>query len=292
MKVWYALEIGIGRAAEAPVAAQLWTAGTTGIEISEDSADAITLRAYFDAAPDEDNMREAISKALEAAGLPRSLLRDLRSLTIADQDWLAEWKKGYEPVAVGERLLIVPSWKRDETGAVDRVVVQIDPGLAFGTGTHETTRGCLEMLERYWRGGAMLDVGTGTGILAMAAIKLRPGARVTGFDVDPEAVEVARENAEINGVADELEIEVNKLSFYNGSEFDLVTANLTADVLVPMSRDFSGVMKSGGVLIASGILTEQREEVESAFAAAGFVVMERMPDGEWVTLALRENGIN
>lgn len=287
MKVWYALELEIARVAEAAVAGQLWTAGTTGIEISEDSPEVITLRAWFDVAPDETSMRGSISKALGTAGLPGAALRELRSLTVADQDWLVEWKKGYEPVTVGEKLLIAPSWKREEVRGTDRLVVEIDPGLAFGTGTHETTRGCLEMLERYWKGGALLDVGTGTGILAIAAVKLVPGAHVIGFDVDPEAIEVAKENAAINAVADDLELEVNKLDVFHGADFDLVTANLTADVLAPLAHDFAEVIKAGGVLIASGILIEQRDEVETAFVAEGFEVVERKPDGEWVTLALR-----
>jgi ribosomal protein L11 methyltransferase len=288
MKVWYALELEIARVAEAAVAAQLWAAGTTGIEISEDGPEVITLRAYFDAAPDEERMRESIAHALGLAGLPAAALRALRSLTVADQDWLAEWKKGYAPIPLGERLLVTPSWKLTEVGETDRVIVQIDPGMAFGTGTHETTRGCLEMLENYWDGGALLDVGTGTGILAIAAVKLHPGAQVIGFDVDPEAIEVARENAEINGVADVLDLEVNKLSSYHGAEFDVILANLTADVLIPLANDFKEAIKSSGVLITSGILREQEREVAEALSPAGFGVIEIKPDGEWVTIAFRQ----
>lgn len=291
MRVWHALELEIARSAEAPVAGALWSAGTTGIEISEDAPDVITLRAYFDIAPDEAQMREAIVIALSHYSLPESALRAIRSLTIADQDWLAEWKKGYEPIEIGSRLLVTPSWKREEVDragrAQGRVIVEIDPGMAFGTGTHETTRGCLEMLEKYWSGGRLLDVGTGTGILAIAAAKLQPGAQVTGFDLDPEAIEVARENAEINGVSEEIELEVNRIDFYAGGDYDLVLANLTADVLEPLAEAFAAAVKRDGVLIASGILREQAAEVESAFRAAGFEAIESKPDGEWVTIALR-----
>jgi ribosomal protein L11 methyltransferase len=219
---------------------------------------------------------------LSLTNLPEYALRGIKSLTIADQDWLAEWKKGYEPIEIGNRLLIAPSWKAE--GKSDRILIQIDPGMAFGTGTHETTRGCLELLEKYWRGGSLLDVGTGTGILAIAAIKLAPGSRVVGFDLDPEAVAVAQENAEINNVAAELELEVNKLSSFHGQEFDLVLANLTADVIVPFAPDFRQVMKHG-ILIVSGILREQGDEVRAALE--GFKVMEEKPDGEWITYALR-----
>src|SRR5215475_4243956 len=215
-KIWHAVEVEIARVGETAASAQLWAFNTTGVEISEDAKnpDFITLRAYFNSAPDVEKLRDQILRNLKLIDLPEFALRGITSLTVADQDWLAEWKKGYEPIAIGRRLLICPSWKRDQTTNSDRLVIEIDPGMAFGTGTHETTRGCLEMLEKYWQGGALLDIGTGTGILAIAAIKLHPGSRVTGFDLDPEAVAVALENAAINGVADEIEIEVNKLGSY------------------------------------------------------------------------------
>jgi len=219
-------------------------------------------------------------------GLPEFALRGITSLTVADQDWLAEWKKGYEPIAVGQSLLICPSWRRDQARNSDRIVIEIDPGMAFGTGTHETTRGCLELLEKYWKGGSLLDVGTGTGILAIAAVKLRPGSRVVGFDLDPEAVEVALENVAINGVADEIEIEVNKLSSYQGQEFDLILANLTADVIIPLSPEFPQVLKPQGALIVSGVLREQTDDVRAALESHNLTLIEMMPEGEWMTMAL------
>lgn len=287
MKVWHALEITISRVAECAVTTQLWNANTTGLEISEDSAEKITLRAYFDALPDIEKLKANISRALRLSDLPDTALQSIQSLTIADQDWLAEWKKGYEPVLIGERLLITPSWKREQLPVNDRVIVQIDPGMAFGTGTHETTRGCLELLEKYCHGGSLLDVGTGTGILAIAAIKLFPGSRVVGFDIDPEAIDVALENAEINGVAEELEFEVNKLASFHGQMFDLVLANLTADVIVPLASDFPLVMSPQGTLIVSGILREQGDDVCAVLGTHGFQVVEAKPDGEWVSFALK-----
>ncbi|MCI0337446.1 MAG: 50S ribosomal protein L11 methyltransferase [Acidobacteria bacterium] len=286
-KVWHAVEVEIARVAETAATTQLWAFGTTGIEVSEDSSDFITLRAYFESAPDIEKMREQIVRGLNLIGLPPAALQGVKGLTIADQDWLSEWKKGYEPIEIGKRLLIAPSWKLDQAKNTDRVVIQIDPGLAFGTGTHETTRGCLEMLEKYWRNGSLLDLGTGTGILAIAAIKLAPGSRVVGIDVDPEAITVAEENATINGVADEIELEVNKLASFRGQEFDLVLANLTADVIIPLAADFPEVVKPQGILITSGILREQRDEVRAALEGQKFEVIEEKPDGEWVTSALR-----
>jgi ribosomal protein L11 methyltransferase len=288
-KIWHAVEVEIARVGETAATTQLWAFNTTGVEISEDinNPDFITLRAYFDAAPDTEKIREQILRNLKLIDLPEFALRGIKSLTVADQDWLAEWKKGYEPFEVGQRLLICPSWKRDQVKDSNRIVIEIDPGMAFGTGTHETTRGCLEMLEKYWQGGSLLDVGTGTGILAIAAIKLAPGSRVIGFDVDPEAIEVARENAAINGVADEIEIEVNKLSSFHGQEFDVALANLTADVIIPHAEDFVQVTKPQGVLIVSGILREQADDVRATLEARNFIVIETKPDGEWITFALK-----
>jgi len=289
-KIWYAVEVEIARVGETAATTQLWAFNTIGVEISEDAnnPDFITLRAYFNSAPDAEKIREQILSNLRLIDLPEFALRGIRSLTVADQDWLAEWKKGYEPIAIGRSLLVCPSWRLDQARNTDRLVIEIDPGMAFGTGTHETTRGCLEMLEKYWEGGSLLDVGTGTGILAIAAIKLRPGSRVVGFDVDPEAVAVAVENAAINGVADEIEIEVNKLGSYHGQEFDLVLANLTADVIIPLSPEFPQVLKPKGALVVSGILREQTDEVRAALESHNLGVIEMKPDGEWMTMALRK----
>jgi ribosomal protein L11 methyltransferase len=288
-KIWYAVEVEIARVGETAATTQLWALNTTGVEISEDAnnPDFVTLRAYFNSTPDTEKLRERILRDLKLIGLPEFALRGITSLTVADQDWLAEWKKGYEPIAVGQSLLICPSWRRDQARNSDRIVIEIDPGMAFGTGTHETTRGCLELLEKYWKGGSLLDVGTGTGILAIAAVKLRPGSRVVGFDLDPEAVEVALENAAINGVADEIEIEVNKLSSYQGQDFDLVLANLTADVIIPLSPEFPQVLKPQGALIVSGVLREQTDDVRAAFESQNLSLIEMMPEGEWMTMALQ-----
>jgi ribosomal protein L11 methyltransferase len=287
--IWHCVEVEIARVGETAATTQLWGLNTTGVEISEDAnnPDFVTLRAYFNSAPDTEKLRERILRDLKLIGLPEFALRGITSLTVADQDWLAEWKKGYEPIAVGQSLLICPSWRRDQARNSDRIVIEIDPGMAFGTGTHETTRGCLELLEKYWKGGSLLDVGTGTGILAIAAVKLRPGSRVVGFDLDPEAVEVALENATINGVADEIEIEVNKLSSYQGQEFDLILANLTADVIIPLSPEFPQVLKPQGALIVSGVLREQTDDVRAALESQNLSLIEMMPEGEWMTMALQ-----
>ncbi|MEK7832623.1 MAG: 50S ribosomal protein L11 methyltransferase [Acidobacteriota bacterium] len=324
-KIWYAVEVEIAKVAEAAATAQLWALNTTGFEVSEDASDFVTLRAYFDSAPDVEKLRQNILNNLKLIDLPDFALRRVEASTIADQDWMSEWKKGWEPLVIGQKLVIAPSWKLDQVTVTDRVIIQIDPGMAFGTGTHETTRGCLELLEKHWPPasgtGSLLDVGTGTGILAIAATKLffsstktheentkekvnelpllraascgfvdktaLQNFRITAFDVDPEAIEVARENAEINHVADDIEIEVNKLSSYAGQDFDVVLANLTADVIIPLAADFPAAMKPQGALIVSGILREQGDDVIAELKAQRFELTEAKPDGEWVTMAFK-----
>lgn len=299
-KLWYAVEVEIARVGETAATTQLWAMNTTGVEVSEDASDFVTLRAYFDTEPDVEKLRQNILNNLRLIDLPDFALRKVEASTIADQDWMSEWKKGWEPLLIGQRIVIAPSWKLDQAkeqlSQTDRIIIQIDPGMAFGTGTHETTRGCLEMLEKFWPSSespaSLLDVGTGTGILAIAAFKLlsdnsKSSSRITAFDVDPEAIEVARENAEINGVADDLEIEVNKLSSYADQEFDVVLANLTADVIIPLASDFPAAMKPSGTLIVSGVLREQGEDVVAALAAQNFELLESKPDGEWVTMGFR-----
>ena len=148
-KIWYAVEVEIAKVAEAAATAQLWALNTTGFEVSEDASDFVTLRAYFDSAPDVEKLRQNILNNLKLIDLPDFALRRVEASTIADQDWMSEWKKGWEPLVIGQKLVIAPSWKLDQVTVTDRVIIQIDPGMAFGTGTHETTRGCLELLEKH-----------------------------------------------------------------------------------------------------------------------------------------------
>jgi ribosomal protein L11 methyltransferase len=156
--------------------------------------------------------------------------------------------------------------------------------MAFGTGTHETTRMCLEAIDARWRGGRLLDVGTGTGILAIAAARLVPETRVTAIDIDPQAIEVARENIEINHALDAIELAVAPPRDYTGRAFDGVVANLTAEVILDLFGDLMGCLAPSGEMILSGILTALAGDVERAVVAAGLTVIERRAMGEWTVL--------
>ena len=167
--------------------------------------------------------------------------------------------------------------------ATGSIVIKIEPGMAFGTGTHETTRLCLKAIERHFRGGSLLDVGTGTGILAIAAAKMFPGARVEACDTDAEAVEIARENALLNGVGEQIDFRVGTVETQTSSA-DLVCANLTAPVIVELLPALIGA--TCGRLILSGILAEQSELVQSRLLELGADGFEIKQDGEWIALVV------
>jgi ribosomal protein L11 methyltransferase len=264
----------------------LFELGTTGIVTLEERSDAVNLGAYFDATAAREEIVRLVKKGFAREGLDKMLF-EVSITEIADQDWMQKWKEGFEPVFVGERLVIAPSWKLPKsTGG--RIVIEIDPGMAFGTGTHETTRMCLEAIEANWGGGSLLDVGTGTGILAIAAARLAPGSRVTAIDIDPQAIEVARENAGINRASPLIDIVEGGPGDFAGRGFDMVVANLTAEVIIDLIADLASCLGGSGTLILSGILTELRADVETAITRIGLTVVTGRELGEWCSLVARK----
>jgi len=266
----------------------LFDLGATGTITIEESADEIKLGAYFEESMDP----QRIARDIKAEFLRAGREEDLKALSISsveDADWMQKWKEGFEPAAIGERILVAPSWKLppDHGG---RELIQIDPGMAFGTGSHETTRLCLELIERYWLGGCLLDVGTGTGILAIAAALLRPSARIIAIDVDPVAAEVAQENLEINCVTDRVSVMDGQPGNFVGQGFDVVVANLTAEVIVDLMGDLAACVRPGGWMILSGILNELSGDVERAATEADLKVIDRQNAGEWSALVARRMG--
>lgn len=208
-----------------------------------------------------------------------------------NKDWLEEWKKGFEPFLFVEPFWIVPSWR--EKPAEAREAIWVDPGMAFGTGTHETTKLAAQILveELNSRGSSasVLDVGTGTGVLAIAAKRIAMGAserRVVAIDNDPEALRVARENAEKNGVAGAIEIPSTQLDELSET-FDVVIANIIDGVLVRLQPGLSKALKTGGAMVLSGVLRErEREFVEAFVPPSGLSVRKRIEMGEWVAFLL------
>jgi ribosomal protein L11 methyltransferase len=280
--MWYALDLTLEEAAREAVEYALSEAGALGSEsaVNADAAGLVRASAYFDSPPERERVRASLSEALRIYGLPSSSVREMLAREVEARDWLGEWKKSWQPVRVGERFVVAPPWGEIDAGE-GRIVVRIEPGMAFGTGTHETTRLCLEAVERHFDGASFLDVGTGTGILAVAGAKLRPRARVEACDTDAGAVEIARENARLNGVGDRIDFRVGSIDATAASA-DFVCANLTADVIVPLLPALTAA--TCGRLVLSGILDAQADEVRSALAALGVNDCEVVTAGEWVAI--------
>lgn len=280
-RTWQALEVSIEPRGREAVEYALMEAGALGSEVADESADLTLIVAYFESVPDREFLRAALFDALRIYELPSSTVREMRTREVADRDWLGEWKKNWQPVRVGTRFLIAPPWS-EIPHTESRIVIRIEPGMAFGTGTHETTRLCLTAIEKYFAGGSFLDVGTGTGILAIAAAKLYPAARIEACDTDAEAVEIARENARLNGVAAHLSFSVGTIDDTTASA-DVVCANLTADVILPLLPALVGA--TCGRLILSGILDTQTELVRARLQELGLAQSpELLTDGEWVAI--------
>ena len=214
---------------------------------------------------------------------------------LRENDWATSWQKYYKPLAVGKRLYIVPEWERGEPAPEGRTALYLNPGLTFGTGSHASTRLCLEWLEEFVRpGGRVLDLGCGSGILSVAALLL--GAETAlGVDIDPKAVDVAYENAALNGLGRD------RCTFLAGDiltdrslkeplardRWDLVLANIVADVIIPLSAHVEELLAPGGVFLCSGIIDTRSGEVEAALARNGLQVLGRKERDGWVALAAR-----
>ena len=234
---------------------------------------------HMSLAPDE-NPAEVLPlfrERLDAAGVPYTL----DTAGVQQEDWQNAWKKYYHAMDIGSRLAIVPGWESYDT---DRIRITMDPGLAFGTGTHETTALCLELLDSLVQGGErVLDVGTGSGILAIAALKL--GAReADGVDIDPMCVRTAGENAERNGVDGRFRVLVGDLSDKAEGVYDIITANIVAAAILSLAPAVPALMAPGAKFICSGIIDERKGEVLAGLQASGLRPVEIKEKRGWVCI--------
>lgn len=267
------------------VANLLHEAGSGGVVLDDEVEG--SLRAYFpvDRWPE---LQPELARRIEAlqpffAGWSAF---EAGTRRVREQDWANAWKAHFHTQKVGRRLVIRPSWERYVPEREDIIIV-VDPGMAFGTGTHPTTVLCLEALENLTpAGGTVLDLGTGSGILAVAAAHL--GAdRVDALDIDPVAVRVARENVRRNGVADRVRVSEGEISGCPDGAYDLVVANITADVLAGLTFEFRRVLRPGGILLLSGIIPAGEEKVRGALEEAGFSVADQKEREGWLALLAR-----
>jgi ribosomal protein L11 methyltransferase len=270
--VWHELEISLEPPAHEAVEYALMEAGALGT-VTTDQSNRVT--GYFSEVPDRELIRSELLDALRIYNLPSSSVRDMNLREVENRDWLEEWKKSWQPVEVG-RFIIAPPGS-EICDAPGRIVIRIEPGMAFGTGTHETTRLCLEAIEKHFEGGSFLDVGTGTGILAIAAARMFPDARIEACDTDEEAIAIARANAG----AEKIEFRVGSVDDTTASA-DLVCANLTADVILQLLPALIRV--TCGRLILSGILETQIEQIVLALREHGIQEADVKQDGEWALI--------
>lgn len=275
-ETWYALAVDIEPPAAEAVEYALIEAGASG---TETTTDLNRVTGYFDKTPSREQIRTHLLEALRIYELPSSSVRDMNVREVDQRDWLEEWKKNWQPVEVG-RFIISPPWAEIDD-ADNRCVIRIEPGMAFGTGTHETTRLCLAAMQSYYEGGSFLDVGTGTGILAIAAAACAPAAHVEAFDTDPDAVRIARENAAANGVADRINFHVGSIDEQTSSA-DFICANLTADVIDKLLPTL--VALTCGRLVLSGVLETQTEVITEHLRQLAITDVEITRDGEWVAI--------
>lgn len=238
--------------------------------------------------PDIKNPAESegfIRERLSALHIPAAV----EHLGVSEEDWADSWKKYYKPIKTGKRIVIVPVWEK-YTPADGETVVLMDPGMAFGTGTHETTRLCAALLEKYLTpGDVMLDVGCGSGILAICAAKL--GAKSCfACDIDPNAVRITRENIEINSTPS-VHAEVSDLLANTDSAdggYNICCANIVADVIIRMAPDIGAFIADDGYLIVSGIITERAEETVTALKDAGWLLYDEMRENGWFAGVLKK----
>jgi ribosomal protein L11 methyltransferase len=309
---WFSISITVAPEATEAIEYAFNSLEALGTEIDhlrKKGTDDLTVVGYFDESPDEERVQDELHYALRTYGLTEDVVRCTVRNSVEDQDWLAEWKRHWKPTEVGG-FVIAPPWSevKDES----KIVVRIDPNMAFGTGTHETTQLCIRAIEEHYKpGDSFLDVGTGTGILAIAAARLNLKFEIPNFklgeqipgpslksqlsdpglkshisnlklqacDTDIDSIAIAKENANLNGVGGAIEFHIGSIAD-DATVFDLVCANLTLDVIEPILPLL--IQNTGKTLILSGILVDQEGQIIAALKHLGIsdVVVTRA--GEWI----------
>ncbi|KUK41460.1 MAG: Ribosomal protein L11 methyltransferase [Clostridia bacterium 62_21] len=277
---WVEVSVTVERERADAVAGIFFEMGS-GVLWEEPAPALVTVKGYFPAGAGVDrqvaDLRRSLAAVLESE--PGVGVRQVR-----EEDWAHAWRRHYRPFRVGKRFVVRPPWE-EYPGFPDDLVIVLDPGMAFGCGTHPTTQMCLAMLEEAVRPGMRVcDVGTGSGILAIAAALLGAG-RVEAVDNDPTAVRVARKNVEANGLAGKIDVRQGYLLDAVEGPLDLVVANITADVILRLVPAAARVLAPGGVFIAGGIIRDRMPEVIKAVAGAGWRRLRTEERGEWAMLA-------
>lgn len=252
--------------------------------IFEFGEDAAVVKGYFSEEEDIDGIKNIIMvklNELKEMGIDIGKGR-LVTTRVYEEDWSTSWKKYYKPLKLGDRIVIKPTWEEYKVNEGE-IIVELDPGMAFGTGTHETTSMCIEMLEKYIKpGDIVFDIGTGSGILAITSSKL--GAKnVVGVDLDEVAVKSANENVSTNGLNNVNILHGDLTNVLNGKA-NIIVANIIAEVVIGLTETVKPFMEKDGIFIASGIIRERKDDVLNAMNNAGHRIIEVKEKGEWVAI--------
>lgn len=259
--------------------------GGAALEMTPPDLKKVTVRTVIPAEDHETRVKIEITLALIGKALPQGL-PEPQTRFIGKNDWAESWKENFHVVRIGPRVVIRPSW-REHVAAPDDVVVHLDPGLAFGSGLHPTTRLCLEILQTMpLQGVDLFDVGTGSGILAIAAAKMGAGP-VRAVDVDDVAVRVAKENFELNGLP-EIETAVGSAADNGGRQWSLVTANILSNILIEIMADLLASLAPQGQLILSGIINEQEAPMLKCLEEHRLRIQSRQVDGDWIAFVVQK----
>lgn len=250
-----------------------------------DDNEEITLKAYFPQNEDIERINSFIKNRLITIPLKESgsILGEVTLNSIDDEDFAENWKKYYKPLRIGKKIIIKPSWEVYEEKE-DDIVIDLDPGMAFGTGTHETTYMCIEALESFIRVGDLVyDIGCGSGILSVVAAKL--GAeKVVGIDIDPVCIDVSKENIRLNSIGDKVQVYKGDLFEFVDDKADLIVSNIIAETIIDMVKELHIYLKNDGTFIASGIILSKVESVEDALTRSGFKILNTKILGEWACI--------
>ncbi|MDD5602823.1 MAG: 50S ribosomal protein L11 methyltransferase [Eubacteriales bacterium] len=282
--------------AQEAVSHLLITQGAGGLVFDETSPDSVAIRAYYSDSHDRELLKEAILKGLRVisefldTGKKKLVLR-----SVNDEDWAENWKKYYKPFLITDNIAVKPVWE-DYTDSDGKIVIEIDPGMAFGNGTHESTRLCAKLIEKHLKkGDYFFDLGCGTAILSIIAHRLGAGS-VTAADTDPDAVRCASVNIELNGLTEAVKLLHGSLAqaapFAENRRFDLVAANIIADTIIDISKNINNITKKDAIFIASGIIADREEEVAAKCSENGLSLEGSSREGEWTAMVFRCKGVS
>jgi len=256
------------------------------------NTEVVTVKAYLPVNDELDDKLRAFEKEVDelAGNNIDKGLGDISCSQIQEEDWATTWKEFFHPVKVGGIIVIKPSWEEYNASPND-IIIELDPGMAFGTGTHHTTAMCIRELETIITGGMeVFDVGTGSGVLAIVAAKLG-ATKVTAVDFDPLAARIAQENVDINQVGDIVSVGQGDLLKGVDGKADVIIANIIADIIIQLLDDIPNKLKTGGTMIASGIISDRLGDVTEAVLNHGLIVDKVIEEGNWAAMVIRSGGI-